>query len=89
MAKKRFKKTGASPNGKNGKNGDGHRSDVQTVTFRIPSSLKRSVERAAKDRGMTTTRFVVEALESEVNDEPPAWWGKAHSSASQRRQASP
>lgn len=54
-----------------------HDGRVQTVTFRIPSSLKKSVERVARSRGMTTTRFVVEALESEVNDEPPRWWNKA------------
>ena len=49
---------------------------VQTVTFRIPVQLKKSVEEAARSRGMTTTRFVVEALESEVNEEPPRWWRK-------------
>lgn len=58
-------------------NGNGSSGRVQTVTFRIPVQLKKSVEQAARSRGMTTTRFVVEALESEVNDEPPRWWRKA------------
>jgi len=49
---------------------------VQTVTFRIPTKLKQGVEQAARGRGMTTTRFVVEALENEVNEGPPRWWRK-------------
>lgn len=88
MAKKRSKKATKNGGNGNGRSGDGHRSDVQTVTFRIPTTLKQNVERAAKERDMTTTRFVVEALESKVNDEPPAWWGKAQVAGVSRRPAS-
>ena len=64
--------------GSNGTNGNGKAvvedDRVMTVTFRIPTSLKKSVERTANERGMTTTRFVVEALTNEVHDKPPRWW---------------
>jgi hypothetical protein len=66
------KANGAKESGKtNGHHAGGR---VQTVTFRIPVQLKKSVEQSARSRGMTTTRFVVEALENEVNDKPPRWW---------------
>lgn len=71
-AKVNGKANGAKESGKaNGHHAGGR---VQTVTFRIPVQLKKSVEQTARSRGMTTTRFVVEALENEVNDKPPRWW---------------
>ena len=81
-------KTNGKTNGKS--NGHGGRGPMTTVTFRISLSLKKSVQRAAQERDMTTTRFAVEALEDAVTDEPPRWWQKAsrktsHSTPRSRR----
>jgi predicted transcriptional regulator len=75
------KKTNGKPgNGHKNENG-GHKSghghddvDVMTVTFRIPTWLKKKVEAIADQRGATTTRVVVDALTNEVTDVPPDWW---------------
>ena len=82
--KKRAPRSAAPQNGSPVQNGiasNGHAQHapteddhVLTVTFRIPTSLKRSVEETAKGRGMTTTRLVVEALTNEVGDCPPRWF---------------
>ena len=83
-------KNGSSVKGESAADADtdaGSRGRIMTVTFRIPASLKESVSRTARSRAMTTTRFVVEALENAVNNEPPRWWSKAARSGGGRSRA--
>lgn len=47
-----------------------------TVTVRFSRTLAGSLEQAARQRLMTKTRLLREALENHVLVEPPAWWLK-------------
>lgn len=89
MASKRSSKTNPRVSEGDSANGGGRkRFETETVTFRIPLSLKEACEKIAIAREITTTRFVIEALMSEINNEPPRWWTNWHLSKDGSRSVS-